>query len=284
MAKQILGAALAKARSEELKSSVEALKLNGVAPKLVIVRFGDQAGDLAYERGIIRTFSPIGILVETRRLDEHAPQSELLVLFKALAQDPSVHGILPMRPFPKWIDDEIARNAIPPEKDADGVCDRSLAGLFTGSKTGYAPCTAEACMALLEFEQIPLEGKRAVVIGRSLVIGKPVAMLLLQKNATVTIAHSRTKDLAGIAREADILVVAAGKRALIGAEHVRPGQTVLDVGMHFDAFGGPYGDVDYASAEPVVAAITPARGGVGSVTTVILAGHITDAAERTLRN
>lgn len=280
MAKHILGAPLAKARSEELKSSVEALKLNGVEPKLVIVRFGDQAGDLAYERGIIRTFAPIGILVETRRLDEHAPQSELLDVFKALAKDPSVHGILPMRPFPKQIDDEAARNAIPPEKDSDGVCDRSLTGLFTGSKTGYAPCTAEACMALLEHEQIPLEGKRAVVVGRSLVIGKPVAMLLLKKNATVTIAHSRTKDLANVTREAEILIVAAGKRALIGTEHVRPGQTVLDVGMHFDEHGGPYGDVDFEAVEPIVSAVTPARGGVGSVTTVILASHVVDAAER----
>jgi methylenetetrahydrofolate dehydrogenase (NADP+)/methenyltetrahydrofolate cyclohydrolase len=280
MAKQILGAALAKARSEELKTRVEALKISGVHPKLVIVRFGEQAGDLAYERGIIRTFAPIGILVETRKLAEDACQSDLLDVFDELAHDPDVHGILPMRPFPKQIDDETARNAIPPERDSDGVCDRSLAGLFTGSKAGYAPCTAEACMALLDFEQITLEGKRAVVVGRSLVIGKPVAMLLLQKNATVTIAHSRTKDLLSITREAEILIVAAGKRALVGAEHVRPCQTVLDVGMHFDEFGGPYGDVNFETVEPVVSAITPARGGVGSVTTVILAGHVVDAAER----
>lgn len=282
MAKQILGAALAKARSEELKKKVDALKNAGVSPKLVIVRFGDQAGDLAYERGIIRTFSPIGILVETRKLAEDACQDDLLDVFGELALDPDVHGILPMRPFPKQIDDETARNAIPPEIDADGVCDQSLAGLFTGTKTGYAPCTAEACMALLEFEQIPLEGKKAVVIGRSLVIGKPVAMLLLQKNATVTIAHSRSKDLAEITRQADIVIVAAGKRALVTDAYVRAGQTVLDVGMHFDAFGGPYGDVDFDSVEPIVSAISPARGGVGSVTTVILAGHVVDAAEQTI--
>ena len=282
MAKQILGAALAKAHSDELKIRVDALKKNGINPKLVIVRFGDQAGDLAYERGIIRTFAPIGILVETRKLAEDACQSDLLDVFGELAHDPDVHGILPMRPFPKQIDDEAARNAIPPEKDSDGVCDQSLAGLFTGSKTVYAPCTAEACMALLDFEQIPLEGKRAVVIGRSLVIGKPVAMLLLQKNATVTIAHSRSKDLAEITHQADIVIVAAGKRGLVGAEHVRPGQTVLDVGMHFDELGGPYGDVAFETVEPVVSAITPARGGVGSITTVILAGHVVDAAERTI--
>lgn len=282
MAKQILGAALAKARSEELKIKVDALKKAGVSPKLVIVRFGDQAGDLAYERGIIRTFSPIGILVETRKLAEDACQDDLLDVFGELVHDPDVHGILPMRPFPKQIDDEAARNAIPPEMDADGVCDRSLAGLFTGTKRGYAPCTAEACMALLEFEQIPLEGKKAVVIGRSLVIGKPVAMLLLQKNATVTIAHSRSKGLAEITRQADIVIVAAGKRALVTEEYVRAGQTVLDVGMHFDALGGPYGDVDFDSVEPIVSEISPARGGVGSVTTVILAGHVVDAAERTI--
>lgn len=280
MNKLLLGAPVAEAISAELLPRVSALTAKGVTPKLAIVRFGEQAGDLAYERGIVKTFAPLGILVETVVLPMDADDAALQSALVRLGKDEYVHGILPMRPFPKRIDDAAARASIPPEKDADGVTDRSLAGLFTGTKIGYAPCTAEACMAMLEFNQIPLEGMRAVVIGRSLVIGKPVSMLLLSKNATVTIAHSRTKDLPSVTKEADVLIVAAGHRGLVGAEHVRAGQVVLDVGMHFDERGRIAGDVRTEEVEPVVAAVTPAKGGVGSVTTAVLAGHVVSAAER----
>ena len=280
MGKLLLGAPVAEAISAGLLPRVSALSAKGVTPKLAIVRFGEQAGDLAYERGIVKTFAPLGILVETVVLSPDADDDALQNALVHLGADESVHGILPMRPFPKWIDDAAARAAIPPEKDADGVTDRSLAGLFTNSRVGYAPCTAEACMALLEHERIPLEGVRAVVVGRSLVIGKPVSMLLLSRNATVTIAHSRTKDLSAVTKEADVLIVAAGQRGLVGAEHVRPGQIVLDVGMHFDERGKLSGDVRTEEVEPIVAAVTPAKGGVGSVTTAVLAGHVVSAAER----
>ena len=283
MGKLLFGAPVAEAIAAGLLPRVAALTAKGVAPKLAVVRFGEQAGDLAYERGIEKTFAPLGILVETTVLCPYADDAALQSVLLALGTNESVHGILPMRPFPKWIDDATARAAIPPEKDADGVTDRSLAGLFTGTKIGYAPCTAEACMALLEHEQIPLEGARAVVVGRSLVIGKPVSMLLLSKNATVTIAHSRTEDLSAVTKEADVLIVAAGRRGLVGAEHVRIGQVVLDVGMHFDERGRLSGDVRTEEVEPVVAAVTPAKGGVGSVTTAILAGHVVSTAERLSR-
>ena len=280
MGKLLLGAPVAEAISAGLLPRVSALSAKGATPKLAIVRFGEQAGDLAYERGIVKTFAPLGILVETVVLSPDADDGALHSALVRLGTDESVHGILPMRPFPKWIVDAAARAAIPPEKDADGVTDRSLAGLFTNSRVGYAPCTAEACMALLEHERIPLEGVRAVVVGRSLVIGKPVSMLLLNKNATVTIAHSRTKDLPAVTKEADVLIVAAGQRGLVGAEHVRAGQIVLDVGMHFDERGKLSGDVRTEEVEPIVAAVTPAKGGVGSVTTAVLAGHVVTAAER----
>ncbi len=282
MARQILGAPLAQALSEQLGQKCKSLQCCGINPKLVIVRFGEQPGDIAYERGIIKTFRPIGIEVETIALPPDAPVEELLSTFRTLSKDSGVHGILPMRPFPRQIDDALARNAIPPEKDMDGVCDASLTGLFTGIQTGYAPCTAQACMALLEQENVPLDGCRATVVGRSLVIGKPVGMLLMQKNATVTYAHSHTRDLASVTRDADVLIVAAGKRGLVGREHVSPSQIVLDVGMHYDEHGNLTGDVRYDEVFDVVAAITPTRGGVGAVTSCILASHVVESAEKSL--
>lgn len=282
MARQILGAPLAQALSENLTQKCASLRCCGISPKLAIVRFGEQPGDIAYERGIIRTFQPIGIEVETISIPTDATIEELLSTIHTLSKDGSVHGILPMRPFPPQIDDALARNAIPPEKDMDGVCDASLTGLFTGIRTGYAPCTAQACMTLLEQENVPLDGCRATVVGRSLVIGKPVGMLLMQKNATVTFAHSHTRDLPSVTRGADVLIVAAGKRGLIGKEHVSPNQIVLDVGMHFDENGKLTGDVRYDEVADIVSAITPARGGVGSVTTCILAGHVVESAEKSL--
>lgn len=283
MGKLILGAPAAESICASLLPRVSTLIEKGITPKLAIVRFGEQAGDLAYERGIKKTFTPLGLLVETTVLPSDADGAALQSALMRLGSDETVHGILPMRPFPKWIDDAAARAAIPPEKDADGVTDRSLAGLFTGTTVGYAPCTAEACMALLDLENVPLEGARALVVGRSLVIGKPVSMLLLGKNATVTIAHSRSKELPSITKEADVLIVAAGQRGLVGAAHIRPGQTVLDVGMHFDEHGRLSGDVRTEEVEPIVSGVSPAKGGVGSVTTAILAGHVVSAAERLSR-
>jgi len=282
MAKILLGKPAAQAVMEEVSLRTEALACRGVTPRLAIVRFGENDGDVAYERGIFKTLSPVGIEAESIVLAQNAPMEELLKLLHTLSRDRTFHGILPMRPFPAQIDTTLARNAIPPEKDVDGVCDASLTGLFTGASTGFAPCTAQACVALLEHEDIPIEGRHAVVIGRSLVVGKPVGMLLLQKNATVTYAHSRTRDLISVAKSADILIAAAGKRGLIGAEHVKPDQTVLDVGIHYDENGKLCGDVRFDEAEPVVSAITPARGGVGAVTSAILAKHVQLTAENSL--
>lgn len=282
MAKIILGTHAALAILEEVQLRTDALSCRGVAPRLAVLRFGEKEGDLAYERGIQKTLGPAGIETESVVLAADAPLEELLRLLHTLSHDRTFHGILPMRPFPPQIDGALARNAVPPEKDVDGVCDASLTGIFTGSPNGFSPCTAEACIALLRHEDITIDGKRAVVVGRSLVVGKPVGMLLLQQNATVTYAHSKTRDLKDVTKSADILIVAAGKRGLIGAEHVKPGQIVLDVGMHFDEHGKLCGDVRFAEVEPIVSAVTPARGGVGVLTTAILAKHVAQAAENTL--
>ncbi len=283
MAELLLGAPVGDALIEELKPRAADLIRRGVQPKLVIVRAGRRDGDIAYERGIRKRFSSISATVETIVLDPDCSTGDVFQAIFSLACDPSVHGILPMRPFPDGIDANAARNAIPAEKDADGVSDASLALVLTGSEAGFAPCTAEACVSILSHYGVEIDGKRAVVVGRSLVVGRPLAMLLLNRNATVTVCHTHTRDLARVTGEADILIAAAGKRGLLGAEHVSPGQVVLDVGMHFDEAGELFGDVRSDEAEPIVSAITPARGGVGAVTTAILARHVIESAERSAR-
>ena len=196
--------------------------------------------------------------------------------------DAAIHGCLLFRPLPRQFDDRTVRAALAPEKDIDGITDGSLAGVFTNTALGYPPCTAQACLEILKFYGIPLSGRRAVVVGRSLVVGKPAAMMLDRENATVTLCNSRTRDLPEVCREADIVVVAMGKAGAVGAEHLREGQVVVDVGIHVNEEGKLCGDVQFAAAEPVVDAITPVPGGVGAVTTSVLIGHVVEAAERTL--
>jgi len=170
--------------------------------------------------------------------------------------------------------------ALAPEKDIDGITDDSLAGVFTNTDLGYAPCTAQACLEILKYYNIPLSGRRAVVVGRSLVVGKPAAMMLDRENATVTICNSRTQNLPAICKEADVVVVAMGKMGAVGADCLREGQTVVDVGIHVNEKGKLCGDVKFSEAEPVVDAITPVPGGVGTVTTSVLVGHVVQAAAK----
>ena len=192
--------------------------------------------------------------------------------------DAAIHGCLLFRPLPKQFDDRTIRAALSPEKDIDGITDGSLAGVFTNTAVGYPPCTAQACLEILKFYNIPLSGRRAVVVGRSLVVGKPAAMMLDRENATVTLCNSRTRNLPEVCRQADIVVVAMGKMAAVGADCLRAGQTVVDVGIHVNEEGKLCGDVQFAAAEPVVDAITPVPGGVGTVTTSVLVGHVVQAA------
>ena len=216
------------------------------------------------------------------QLDADAEQAELLDVLDEVNRDRTIHGCLLFRPLPTQMDDRTVRAALAPEKDVDGITDASLAGVFTGSGVGYAPCTAQACAEILDYYGIPLEGKRVTVVGRSLVVGKPAAMLLDRKNATVTLCNSRTRDLPALCRQAEVLVVAMGKQGAIGADCFAPGQVVVDVGIHTGADGKLCGDVRFAEAEPVVAAITPVPGGVGAMTTSVLASHVVEAAEKAL--
>ena len=277
MAELLKGAPAAKAMTEALRTESAALRERGVAPTLAILRVGERDDDLAYERAACKRCEQCGVAVRQIALSADVSRETLLAELSALNADPSVHGVLPLRPLP--FDAEVCA-ALAPEKDVDGVTGASMAALYAGTGALFAPCTAEACLALLKYYNIPLAGKRVAVVGRSLVIGKPVAMLLLRENATVTVAHSKTEDLPEVCRAADVLIVAAGKAGLIGAEHVRAGQAVVDVGIHAAPDGSLCGDALFAEAEPIVSAITPVPGGVGALTTAILCKHVIEAASR----
>ncbi len=280
MAQLLKGAEVVSALNETIQADVAALLSRGVTPTLAILRVGDKPDDLAYERGAMKRAETVGVAIRQIALPQTVSQEELLAEIEKINLDESIHGCLMLRPLPKHIDDLRAREALLPDKDIDGITEGSLAGVFTGTKRGFPPCTAQACMEILNHYKIDLAGKNAVVIGRSLVIGKPVAMMLLGQNATVTICHTKTKDMPALTIRADILIVAAGKPGVVGAEYVSAGQIVLDVGINFDASGKMTGDVDFAAVEPIVGAITPVPGGVGTVTTSVLMAHVVEAAKR----
>lgn len=280
MAELLRGAPAAKAIAERVRAEADALRSRGVTPGLALVRVGERDDDLTYERAALKRCEQCGIAARRVTLRADATQERLLAEIAALNADGSVHGILLLRPLPEGFDDAAVCAAVAPEKDVDGVTAASMAAIYSGTGDGFAPCTAEGCLALLRHYGVPVDGRRVVVVGRSFVIGKPVSMLLLRENATVSIAHTHTQKLDALCRAADVLVVAAGSRGLIGAEHVRAGQTIIDVGIHALPDGSLCGDVRFDEAEPVVDAITPVPGGVGAMTTAILAEHVIKAASR----
>lgn len=281
MAKLLKGKEVVDALNIKMANQVEALKEMGVNPTLAILRVGERADDLSYERGAIKRCQQVGVEVQVEALEEDVSEEAFFEKLTELNEDDSVHGILMFRPLPKHIDGEKARNMLKAEKDVDGCTDLSLAGVFTNTNLGFAPCTAEAAMEILKHYEIPLSGKKVAVIGRSLVIGRPVAMMLMHENATVTICHTRTVDIPSITKDADIVVVASGQMESIGKEYLREGQTVIDVGISWnDEKGKLCGDVKFDEAEPIVDAITPVPGGVGGVTTSILVKHVVEAAAK----
>lgn len=267
----------------DLEHRVERLHILGIDPTLAIVRVGSRPDDLSYERTANRRAKALGLSTCVYEMDEKVSQERLLLRIRRINADSSVHGCLIFRPLPSSMEDKLVCDELAMGKDVDGVSTASLGAVFTDANEGFAPCTAEACVKTLDFYEIPIEGKHVVVVGRSLVVGKPVAMLLLRRNASVTICHSRTDDLAEIMRTADIVICATGRARAYDASYFRPGQTVLDVGINFDAEGNLCGDVDYDSVAPIVDAITPVPGGLGSVTTSITMEHTVFAAERTIR-
>lgn len=280
MAEILKGSPVAVKLTEELTARCNALKAKGINPALAMLRVGEKPGDIAYENGALKRFEKIGIAVKKTVLPENSTPDRVAACILEINDDDSIHGCLMFRPLDDKESERSACEMLLPEKDVDCMTDSSLAGVFTGSGTGYPPCTAQACIELLDHYGINVEGKNVVIIGRSLVIGRPVAMLLMKRNATVTICHSRTRDLPSICRNADILIAAIGKAKFVGADFVSAGQVVIDVGINTDGEGKLCGDVDYESVEPLVGAITPVPGGVGAVTTAVLAKHVIESAER----
>lgn len=282
MATILKGAPVVAAMNERNAALCEQLKAKGITPTLAVVRVGEREDDLSYERGVMTRCGKVGVAVKQFVLPANATQEQLLRVLDEVNTDDGIHGCLLFRPLPKQFDDRTVRAALRPEKDIDGITDGSLAGVFTNTAIGYPPCTAQACLEILKYYQVPLSGRRAVVVGRSLVVGKPAAMMLDRENATVTLCNSRTRALPALCKEADIVVVAMGRQGFIGSDCLREGQVVVDVGIHVNAEGKLCGDVRFDEAEPLVEAITPVPGGVGTVTTSVLVGHVVDAAEKTL--
>lgn len=278
MATILSGKAVAEALSARLAQQMETLTAAGVTPTLAILRVGERPDDLAYERGAVKRCEKLGVAVRRVTLAADCTQQELMDAVAAVNGDADIHGCLMLRPLPAGLDERAACEALRPEKDVDCVTSGSLARVFTGQGAGFPPCTAQACLEILDHYGCVLDGQRVTVVGRSLVIGRPVAMLLMARNATVTVCHTHTMDLAAECRRADVLIAAAGKAGAVDAGCVSRGQIILDVGIHADADGHLRGDVDYPAVEPLAGAITPVPGGVGAVTSTVLAGHVIRAA------
>lgn len=273
------GADVANAMKEVLIKKVECLKEKGVHPCLTIVRVGERPDDLAYERGAKKRMETIGIECRILELPQEIEQEDFEEEFRKVNDDPCVHGILLFLPLPKHLDEEPIKAMIHPEKDMDCMCPVNMAKVFAGDGSGYAPCTAEAVVEMLDYYGIDLKGKNVTVVGRSMVVGKPLAMMLLKKNATITVCHTRTLNLPEVCRRAEILVAAAGKAKMITSDMVSEGTVIADVGINVDEDGNMCGDVDFEMVEPKASYISPVPRGVGSITTSVLAKHVVRAAE-----
>ena len=269
-----VSAAIREWAAEEIK------QLQGSVPKLAIIRVGEKPDDMSYERSAVKKMEAFGLRVQTFVFPKDISDEEFKEAFQKINKDPDVTGILLLRPLPGQIKEKEIEAMIDPKKDLDGISPVNIAKVFSGDPSGFAPCTAEAVIEILKANNISIEGKRAAVIGRSMVIGKPLSMLLLKENATVTICHTRTRGLKEICRKAEILVAAAGKAGMVEESWVSDGTVVIDVGINVDENGKLCGDVDQASMENRNLLLTPVPGGVGAVTTAVLAKHLVQAAGR----
>ena len=281
MGEIIKGKPVGDALSEILKGECEALVKEGIQPKLAILRVGAKPNDLSYERGALKKCDTIGIVAEVTELSEDTTQEQYIEALEKLNKDSSVHGILTFRPLPKGIDEEVIKNVISPEKDVDCFSPMNTAKLMEGDKTGFPPCTPTAVLEILKHYNVPLKGANVVVLGRSMVVGKPVSMLLLGENATVTICHSKTQDLAKVCSQADVLVAGVGRARMVTSDYIKEGAVVIDVGINAKPEGGGIcGDVDTDDVVEKASMVTPVPAGVGSVTTSILAKHVIKACKQ----
>lgn len=279
MAERLTGKEVSAHLAEETIACVNELKNRGIQPAIAVVRVGDRLDDVSYERTAFKRAEAQGIDIRHFVFPQDVKQDEMEAAIAQINGDETIHGCLMFRPLPESLDEKALCDLLVPKKDVDGISSASLSAIFIGDDEGFAPCTAAACLEVLDFYGIEVAGKNVAVVGRSLVVGKPVAMMLLARDATVTLCHSRTKDLAAITKAADIVICATGRARAYGAEYFSAGQVVLDVGINFDEEGVFCGDVDYEAVEPIVAAITPVPGGIGGVTTSVLMAHVAKAAQ-----
>jgi methylenetetrahydrofolate dehydrogenase (NADP+)/methenyltetrahydrofolate cyclohydrolase len=279
MSQLLKGAEVTESIKKDLMREVDTLKKIGVIPRLGIVRVGEREDDLAYERNAVKKMASLGIQCRIFEYGEGINQADFMEEFTLVNAQADIHGILLFRPLPRHLNEEPVKNIINPLKDIDCMSPVNIAKVFSGDETGFAPCTPEAVMDMLSHYGIDVSGKRVIVVGRSMVVGKPLSMLLVKKNATVTICHTRTKDLEETCRNAEILIAAAGKAKMITADFVSESSIVVDVGINVDSEGKLCGDVDFEPASLKAAYITPVPGGVGTVTSSVLAKHVVRAAK-----
>jgi methylenetetrahydrofolate dehydrogenase (NADP+)/methenyltetrahydrofolate cyclohydrolase len=273
------GKRVAEALREGLKDRIARLAKTRVRPTLCIIRVGERPDDLVYEGSILKSCAPLGVEGHVRALPANAASEAVLAALREANADASIHGIMVLRPLPAQLDREAICAAIRADKDIDCMSPRNLELLFEGRADGFAPCTPEAVIELLKAYEIPLRGAHVAVAGRSMVVGKPLAMLLLREDATVTLCHSRTRDLPSVTRRADIVIAAVGRARFMTPDFFGPDATVIDVGINDDGNGKLCGDVDFALCAPRVKAISPAVGGVGAVTSTLLLDHLVRACE-----
>ncbi len=275
------GKSVASAMTETLKNEVSTLKSRGTTPCLAILRVGERSDDLAYERGAVKRCGKTGIETKIFALPCDVSQEKVLETIEEINADAKIHGCLIFMPLPSQVDESAVRGALSPDKDVDGITPDSQAGVYSGQTVGFPPCTPAACVEILKFYGVELSGARAVVLGRSLVVGRPLAMMLLKENATVTLCHTKTKSAAEIAQGAEILLSAAGHAGAVTREFVNDRQILVDVGINVDEEGKICGDATSEATESC-RAFTPVPGGVGAVTTTVLASHVIEAAKRSI--
>ena len=279
----LLGKPVSDKMEMDLLNSIEGLKNMGISPKIAIVRIGENPGDMFYEKAASKKADKLGINIESIVLEKSVNQEELIKIIERLNDDKNIHGVLLLRPFPKEIDDQLIRNKLTPEKDIDGITDGSLNGILTATNKGFSPCTARACMEILNYYGYDLEGKNITVIGRSLVIGKPLSLMMTNANANVTVCHSKTKeeDLIKYCSNSDIVVLATGKTESFTSKYLNDDTVIIDVGTGVGKSGNMAGDLDYDEVEnsKIDIAATPVPRGVGSVTTTVLMKNLIEAAK-----
>ena len=283
MSTVMLGTEVAKTMKEKLIQDVELLKEKGIHPCLTIIRVGARGDDLADERSAKKRMELVGIDCRVVELQETISQEDFERAFAEVNDDPEVDGILLFRPLPEGLDEEPVKLMIHPEKDVDCMSPVNSARVFLGETEGYAPCTAQAVMEMFRHFEIDLTGKKTTIVGRSMVVGKPLSMMMLAEHATITVCHTRTKDLKDECRNADIIVACAGKAKFITADMVKDGAVVMDVGINIDEDGNLCGDVDYENVKEKTSYISPVPRGVGSVTTSVLADHVVRSAKNRIK-